>query len=148
MPLFIDSHKPLRPNGFTISTSHVLSLIFTFVLCDKGQIKDKFSPGFGNATLQRHCHSFARSSLGLRKGVGVDIQRCGGLGVAQGSAHRPCVRPAGNQQCSIQVPLWHNKDKSENPCVARSWRFVLILFPLKTTLKSGLREGVINQGCT
>ena len=26
--------------------------------------------------------------------------------------------------------------------------FVLILFPLKTALKRGLREGVINKGCT
>lgn len=48
----------------------------------------------------------------------------------------------------IAVPLWHNKDKSENPCVATGWRFVLILFPLKTALKRGLREGVKNQGCT
>ena len=45
------------------------------------------------------------------------------------------------------MPLWHNKDKSENPCGARSWRFVLILFPLKTALKSGLWEGnVIKLG--
>ena len=35
------------------------------------------------------------------------------------------------------MPLWHNKDKSENPCVARSWRFVLILFPLKNGLEMG-----------
>ena len=46
------------------------------------------------------------------------------------------------------VPLWHNKDKSGNPCVATGWRFVLILFPPKTALKRGLREGVKNQGCT
>ena len=46
------------------------------------------------------------------------------------------------------VPLWHNKDKSENHCIATGWRFVLILFPLKTALKWGLREGVKNQGCT
>ena len=49
---------------------------------------------------------------------------------------------------STSVPLWHNKDKSENPCVATGWRFVLILFPPKTALKRGLREGVKNQGCT
>jgi hypothetical protein len=42
------------------------------------------------------------------------------------------------------VPLWHNKDKSENPCVATGWRFVLILFPLKKALEWGLREGVKN----
>ena len=45
---------------------------------------------------------------------------------------------------STSMPLWHNKDKSENPCVATGWRFVLILFPLKTALKWGLREGVKN----
>lgn len=43
------------------------------------------------------------------------------------------------------MPLWHNKDKPENPCVARNWRLVLVLFPLKTAQKWGLREGVINS---
>ena len=39
------------------------------------------------------------------------------------------------------MPLWHNKDKSENPCVAMSWRFVLILFPLKNGPKTGSTRG-------
>ena len=56
--------------------------------------------------------------------------------------------PILRRKSSVSVPLWHNKDKSENPCVATGWRFVLILFPPKTALKRGLREGVKNQGCT
>ena len=44
------------------------------------------------------------------------------------------------------MPLWHNKDKSENPCVARSWRFVLILFPLKNGLEMGPTGGGDKRG--
>ena len=39
------------------------------------------------------------------------------------------------------MPLWHNKDKSENPCIATGWRFVLILFPLKMAPKMGVWRG-------
>lgn len=46
------------------------------------------------------------------------------------------------------MPLWHNKGKSENPCVAMSWRFFLILFPLKSGLETGATGGVITKGCT
>ena len=49
---------------------------------------------------------------------------------------------------SFCVPLWHNKDKSENPCGATGWRFVLILFPLKNGPKTGSAGGVKKQGCT
>ena len=62
--------------------------------------------------------------------------------------HRLDIIPGPESCHGVAVPLWHNKDKSENPCVATGWRFVLILFPLKTALKWGLREGVKNQGCT
>ena len=66
------------------------------------------------------------------------------VNMRKSSDNRPILR----KNSSVSVPLWHNKDKSENPCVATDWRFVLILFPLKTALKWGLREGVKNQGCT
>ena len=39
------------------------------------------------------------------------------------------------------VPLWHNKDKSENPCVATGWRFAPVLFPLKNGPKTGAAGG-------
>ena len=63
-------------------------------------------------------------------------------------AHQQDRRVQPDEERRVGVPLWHNKDKSENPCVATGWRFVLILFPPKTALKRGLREGVKNQGCT
>ena len=46
------------------------------------------------------------------------------------------------------VPLWHNKDKSENPVFSTGWRFALILFPLKTPSKWGSGKEVEKQGCT
>ena len=47
---------------------------------------------------------------------------------------------------SAGVPLWHNKDKPENPCGARSWRLVLILFPLKNSLEMGSTGGGEKRG--
>ena len=44
------------------------------------------------------------------------------------------------------VPLWHNKDKPENPCGARSWRLVLILFPLKNSFEMGSTGGGEKRG--
>ena len=38
--------------------------------------------------------------------------------MAQGGRDSPHVFSIVDQQRSVQVPLWHNKDKSENPCVA------------------------------
>ena len=79
-------------------------------------------------------------------GIGVEGEARGV--VAQGSGEGFHIHAVLEGQGGEKVPLWHNKDKSENPCVATGWRFVLILFPLKTALKWGLREGVKNQGCT
>ena len=56
------------------------------------------------------------------------------------------VIPGADSGNGVGMPLWHNKDKSENPCVARSWRFVLILFPLKNGLGMGSTGGGDNQG--
>ena len=47
-----------------------------------------------------------------------------------------------------EMPIGHNKDKSENPCGATGWRFVLILFPLKSGLKMGSTGGGDKQSCT
>ena len=93
-------------------------------------------------------HPLCAFPLHLIGDMTVDIQCKGGGGMAQVALHRFDVVPAFYRCHGIRMPLWHNKDKSENPCVATGWRFVLILFPPKTTLKRGLREGVKNQGCT
>ena len=47
---------------------------------------------------------------------------------------------------SVSMPLWHNKDKPENPCGAGSWRLVLILFPLKNGLEMGSTGGGDKRG--
>ena len=93
-------------------------------------------------------HGFRRLVLHLSGGVGVGAQGEAHVVVSQHTGHRLDVYAVLQRQGCEGVPLWHNKDKSENPCVATGWRFVLILFPLKTALKWGLREGVKNQGCT
>ena len=80
--------------------------------------------------------------------MGVDVHGRVDIRVSQQLLHILGGRAVGEKIAGKGVPLWHNKDKSENPCVATGWRFVLILFPPKTALKRGLREGVKNQGCT
>ena len=68
-------------------------------------------------------------------------------GVAQKPLERERISAAVHQILFCErVPLWHNKDKSKNPCIARSWRFVLILFPLKNGLETGSTGGGDNQG--
>lgn len=47
---------------------------------------------------------------------------------------------------SVSMPLWYNKDKPENPCGARSWRLVLILFPLKNSFEMGSTGGGEKRG--
>ena len=46
------------------------------------------------------------------------------------------------------MPLWHNKDKSENPCGATGWLVCPYSFSTKKGLETGLREGVITRGYT
>ncbi len=71
----------------------------------------------------------------------VYIQSKGGGVVAQILLHRLNVIAALEGGNGVRMPLWHNKDKSENPCVATGWRFVLILFPLKNGPKTGSTGG-------
>ena len=63
------------------------------------------------------------------------------IGVSKETLHDPDAHlifgPSGGE-C---VPLRYNKDKSGNPLFARVSGFVLILFPLKTPLFSGVQEG-------
>jgi hypothetical protein len=77
--------------------------------------------------------------------VGVDVHGRVDIRVSQQLLHILGGRAVGEKIAGEGVPLWHNKDKSENPCVARSWRLVLILFPLKNGLETGYTGGD-NQG--
>ena len=93
-------------------------------------------------------HRVRRLLLHGGRDMGVGIEGKASRVVPQHGGEGFDIYPVLQGQHRECVPLWHNKDKSENPCDARSWRFVLILFPPKTALKRGLREGVKNQGCT
>lgn len=58
------------------------------------------------------------------------------------------VKPRLKQPGHIGVPLWHNKDKSENPCVATGWLVCPYSFSTKNGPQMGSAGGVKNQGCT
>ena len=98
----------------------------------------------GKNPVQLHCGGAFRRRIQ----VGIDVRGGREVAVAEPLLDIFHGNAVFQKQRGTGMPLWHNKDKSENPCVATGWRFVLILFPLKTALKRGLREGVKNQGCT
>ena len=80
--------------------------------------------------------------------MGVGVQREPGTVVAQHPGDGLDIHSVLQGYRGERMPLWHNKDKSENPCGATGWRFVLILFPLKNGPKTGSAGEVKNQGCT
>ena len=51
--------------------------------------------------------------------MGVNVHRGTDIGVSEKFLHVLRRRPIGQEIARESVPLWHNKDKSENPCVAR-----------------------------
>ena len=93
-------------------------------------------------------HGFRCLILHLPGGVGVGAKGEPCVVVAQHTGDGLDVHAVLQGQGREGVPLWHNKDKSENPCGATGWRFVLILFPLKNGPKTGSAGGVKKQGCT
>lgn len=93
-------------------------------------------------------HGLRRLVLHLACGVGVGAQGEARVIVAQHTGDGLDVHAVLQRQGCEGVPLWHNKDKSENPCGATGWRFVLILFPPKNGPKTGSAGGVKKQGCT
>ena len=50
--------------------------------------------------------------------MGIHVQGEIGGGVAQVLLHSLDIIPVPDGHRGVGVPLWHNKDKSENPCVA------------------------------
>ena len=83
-----------------------------------------FSPaGFplsaGNA-LDELLHPLCAVAFHLVRHMAVDIQGKGGRGVSQIPLYGLDIIPALNRGHGVAMPLWHNKDKSENLCVARS----------------------------
>ena len=78
--------------------------------------------------------------------MGVIVQRHGDVGVAHDVLQRFGIHTGVCHTGAECVPLWHNKDKPENPCGARSWRLVLILFPLKNSFEMGSTGGGEKRG--
>ena len=84
-----------------------------------------FLPGaFGAAGVLLHhlrheaAHGFRRLILHLPGGVGVGAEGKSRVVVSQHTGDRLDVHAVLEGQRGEGVPLWHNKDKSENPCIA------------------------------
>ena len=71
--------------------------------------------GFANTLIYLHC----RSSSHFIGNMGVDVQRGAAGNVANNGGQGLNIHPMFQGSGRKCVPLWHNKDKSENPCVAR-----------------------------
>lgn len=74
--------------------------------------------------------------------VSIHPQRHGLVAVAQGLRHAGHIRTIGNGDAGESVPLCHNRDKSESPCAATGFGFVLILFPFICPAKIGITRNV------
>ena len=68
-------------------------------------------------------------------GVGVQGEAC--TVVAQDVGYRLDVHSLLDSQSCERMPLWHNKDKSENPCVATGW----LVCPYSFSTKNGPEMG-------
>ena len=91
-------------------------------------------------------HRVRRLLLHGGRDVGIGIEGKASRVVPQHGGEGFDIYPVLQGQHRECVPLWHNKDKSENRCDARSWRFVLFLFPLKNGPEMGPARGGDNQG--
>ena len=68
-------------------------------------------------------------------GVGVQCEPC--AVVSQHSGDGLDVHAVLQGQSCERMPLWHNKDKSENPCVATGW----LVCPYSFSTKNGPQMG-------
>ena len=93
--------------------------------------------------LQHFLQSCAGGFFILVEGVGVDVQRGGGLAVAEDACHRCNIRAACDHQAGGGVPLRYNYDKPEKPRISRVFGYLARFFILFQTEKSS-REVVIS----
>ena len=92
-------------------------------------------------------HPVGAVPLHLVGNVSVHIQCERRRGVSEVALDRLNIIPGTDRGYGERMPLWHNKDKSENPCVATGWLVCPYSFSTKNGSKRGLREGVKNQSC-
>ena len=110
-------------NGLTHTATHTRKCPERDRECQAGSFV--FLPGFLlEVTLHnlRHkiSHCLRRLILHLPGGVGVGAEGESGVIVTKHTADRFDIHTVLEGQSCEGVPLWHNKDKSENPCGARS----------------------------
>ena len=98
---------------------------------------------YAMSNLQHPLQSRAGGLFVLVEGVGVDIQRGGGLTVAEDARHRGNIRAARDHQTGGGVPLRYNYDKPEKPRISRVFGYLARFFILFQTEKSS-REVVIS----
>ena len=77
-----------------------------------------FLPGVLHHLRHEAAHGFRSLILHLAGGVGVGAQGEARAVVSQNAGHRFDVHALLDRQRGEGMPLWHNKDKSENPCIA------------------------------
>ena len=87
-------------------------------------------------------HRLRRPVLLLSGGVGVGAEGEACVVVAQHTGNRLDVHAVLERQCCEGMPLWHNKDKSENPCVATGW----LVCPYSFSTKNGPQTGSTGGG--
>ena len=77
-------------------------------------------------------HHFAQLFLGFPllfvKGMGVNVQRCTGLGMTQQAGYRAHVHALGNQQAGVCMPLRYNYDKPEKPRRIKGFEVFSLIF--------------------
>ena len=66
-------------------------------------------------------HPVGTLPLHLVGNMTVYIQRKCRRSVAEVALHRLNIIPGSDGSNSERMPLWHNKDKSENPCIASEY---------------------------
>ena len=80
--------------------------------------------------------------------VGIDVRSGREIAVAEPLLDIFHGNTVFQKQRGAGMPLWHNKDKSETPCGARSDWFVLILFPTNLPQKIGVTREAKKRGVT
>ena len=80
--------------------------------------------------------------------VPVYVQGKGGGGMAEIALHRLDIVPGTDGGHGVGVPLWHNKDKSENHCGATGWLVCPNSFFTNFPAKSRHNEGCQKVRCT
>ena len=79
--------------------------------------------------------------LDLPGGVGIGAEGEARVVVPKHTADRFHIYAVLEGQGCESVPLWHNKDKSENPCVATGWLVCPYSFSTKNDSQMGSAGG-------